>query len=38
MDFKKFQMLIWKSMSQQEMILLIRTLLKYEIYLSDVND
>jgi hypothetical protein len=37
-NFGKFRILILKSMSQKEMILLIRTLLKYDIYLSDLSD
>jgi hypothetical protein len=38
MNFGKFRILIWKSMSLKEMILLMRTLLKYDIYLSDLSD
>jgi hypothetical protein len=38
MDFGKFRMLIWKSITQQEMILLMSALLKYDIYLSVLNN
>jgi hypothetical protein len=38
MNFGKFRILKWKSMSQKEIILLMRTLLKYDIYLYDLSD